>query len=634
MPARRQLGRILLSHGVISEAQVTEGLEYQKRQGCRLGEALIALNLCGELEVARALAEQNDIPFVDLEQTPPAAAAIRLVPREVAVQYGIIPVVVEGNRLLVAATNPYDLRIDDVVRRTANMGVIVGCAAGSQVRDLLGRYEELKWGQMARPGMPQPARPSLAVPSASPGVLSPVNVIAGLSQPAQPDLSLVVEQPAIVLQVNSLIAEAVRKRATEIHFEPDGEELRVGCRIDGCLHPLTRVPPQQAGDVMARLLAMSGLRPGNASASMPRTCPVRVDGKSIELRPVVLPGAEREILILRVVNPDSAVLSLDGLGLERDMLERLRRLLADRQGLILVTGPTRAGRSTTLYALLDHLRANGRHVYAAEATFERKLTGITRVKLGDGPDQPITALLERCLQQNPEVLMVGELPDKASAEIACRAAATGQVLLSGSFAPSSVATVTRLLDMGVAAHEVGAAVSGVLAQRLVRRVCEECAAPYRLPFELDRALRTRFAWPEEVHFRRGTGCPRCHSIGSFGCVGVFELLVVDPDFRSLLSEKAPPTILYEHLSGYGYRTLEEDAFRKACFGLIAPEEIVRLGLDVAAVLEQMGVKGAAYGEDTPLDALVSWGEWSSGPPADIPNLETWGDVASLAQQLN
>jgi type II secretory ATPase GspE/PulE/Tfp pilus assembly ATPase PilB-like protein len=569
-----QLGGILLSRGIISEEQLRAALDWQNRQGCRLGEALIALSLCPDVEVARGLAEQNGLRFTDLDQTPPSRDALRLIPREVAVEHGILPVRIEGSRLLVAVRDPYDLRIDEVVRKASGMAAVVSTAADNQLRDFLSRYSELTWSVGAGGGAAAEGEDR------------------GSRRQSRRHAPVEEEQDPTGQKLRTLISDAVRKRATEVYFEPDEEGLRVRCRIDGHIHSLTAFPRYRMEGVLSRLKIMSGVAGEGNGFAQAGTFPLRVDGRNIELRSTFLPASERELLVLGIVDPEEKARTLEELGLGTDLLLELRRILTARQGMVLVAGPVGSGRRTTLNALLSHLHASGLHVMGLENSFERKLTGINQVQAPDGAAYPFAEALETCLSQRTDGVMVGDLPSREAAEIACRAAGTGQTVLAGSLATSSLRAITRLLDMGVAPHEVTASVNAVLSQRLVRRVCKRCAQDYRLPYEVEQVLRSVFPWPEGVRFRKGKGCEDCDGAGSRGCVGVFELLVVDDGFRSLLIERAPSSMLREHLQGTGFRPLEEDAFHKACHGLIAPEEIARLGMSVAVALDELAVKAA------------------------------------------
>lgn len=621
---RRPLGQVLLSHGVVSEAQLASALEYRTQKRCRLGEALLELKLCDDVDIARALAEQNDIPFVDFDQTPPKPDAIRLIPPPVATEYGIIPVRIDGSRLIVAARNPYDIRIDDIARKTARMPVIIAAAADTQLCDLLSRYDSLK----------HPPRPNLppAGQGSGPGSISLAQRLVVATQPAAPpELVAASEKPEIVRKVNSLIAVAVRKRARSLFFEPEEDGIRVRCKIDGHLHTLTMLTEKEKEGVIARLKVMTGMPLAKVVNSATGSTQMRVDGRMLELRASAVASLKGEIVSFLVIDSQPEQVGLEALGFETPMLDEVRRTLLQRGGLVLLTGPLGAGKPTTLYAMLRHLDAAGRQVYALENTFERKLSHINQVQVNDQPVSTLALALTTCLNQNPDAVMVGELPDKESAEVACRAAATGQLILTGSLSPDAWRAMLRLLDLGLAPHVFSGALTAVIAQRLVRRVCKHCAQEFKLPFHLNRVLRSTFEWPEEVQFRKGKGCPECNGTGARGLIGVFEMIPVDEHLRYLIAERVPPNTILDHVVEKGYRSLEEDAFQKACRGVIPPDELVHLGLNVAAAMEQMTTADGsteASLNDAPVDL------WAVDLEAQqLPDPESWEEIASMAEFL-
>jgi type II secretory ATPase GspE/PulE/Tfp pilus assembly ATPase PilB-like protein len=626
-----QVGQILLDHQVISQEQLDQALAHQHEHGGQLGDALIALDLCTEVEVARALAEQNEIPFVDLEQTPPSTTALRLITREIAVEYGIIPVRIEGSRVLVAALNPYDFRLDEVVSKATEMGVLMASAPRSQVQKLLDRYEEIKYGQIAAPVQSRRAVPlpvKKRAPIAAARAVIPNTARPGAPAPAVPvELLSKSEQPAVVKKVNALVAEAYRKRARDLHFEPDEQGLRVRCRIDGEWHSMVSVPPHQKMPVLTRLKVLGGL----TYADQESGGRLRVDGKDVQLRCSVLPVEGGEVLAFRFLESEPTIPALDELGMVPEMLVELRKLLAARQGLIMFVGPAACGKPTTLYSVLKHLQSQGRQVFALESTFGRKFSGLNQVQVGDRTVSSFAAGLEMALGQNAEAVLIGELPDRKTAEIACRAAASGTLILAGSHAPDSLAAINRLLDLGLQAPELGACLTGVLTQRLLRRVCDSCGRPQRVPFHLDRAVREVFTWPDGATPRKGRGCKECHQIGARGVSGVFEFLRVDEDARYMLSERVAPSVLRQYFQERLFRGLEEDAFLKVAQGLVPAEDLPRLGLRIAEVQE-------AFSERDEADAapeVPTFDDWapSIDPMDEEPEPEDWESVKNMASLL-
>ena len=616
----RPLGKILNSHGIITEEQITQAMAYQQKHACQMGDALIKLGFCTERHVARALAEQNLFPFVDLEETPPQPQALRLISKAMAAEYGVIPVRVDGNRLLVVAQNPFDLRIDAVVHKAAGMPVVVAGGVPSQLKDHLKRYEELKYPKMQVTSSVSTAR----------SLLNVSQQMQKTAQLAETELLPASVQSQTVQTVNLLIADAVRRRSSAIYFEPTDDGLDVRCRIDGYVHSISRVSKSDGDAYLSRVRAMSGIGVVRDGDTATGKCQVRVDGQSIDLTATVIPTARGAMITCLVAAPSDQNLTLEELGMAPELLVQLRRTLMCRQGLVLVAGPVGSGKLTTLHAALRFLQERGVSVSALERTFERKLTGITQFVMDNGGTITVARLLETALNQKPEAVMVGELPDRTAGEVATRAATTGQMIIAGSFAADSISAVMGMLECGVPSHQAAQALRLVVSQRLLRRVCPHCARDYQLPFRLKQALRDRYPIPESATFRKGRGCSKCSKIGSRGCIGVFEVLTLDEDLRHLLAERPAPSLIRDAMTKRSFKTLEQDAFEKICQGLVEPEEILRLGGSVALAFDALSEKAAVQEEACAAAIEAAYAE----QPAEEDDLEDWGAVADFAAALS
>lgn len=600
---RPNLGRLLLTHGVVSDEQLDQALARQQEQGGRLGETLMAMGLCSELEISRALAEQMDLPFIDLEQTPPNPRVMRLLPRELATEYHVVPVRMEGERLVVAARNPLDIRIDHVLRRATGMQVVVASGCPSQVASVLRRYDELKF--MA------PAESQAAALSNS-------------HQRVDPRLLANSEQAHTVQMVDSFIAQAVRRRASEICFESRADGLHVRGCIDGHLYPMAVVPPQRAASVLARLKIMNGV-PLEEAACAGGGCKVRVDGAETALSCMVVAGADGDNITLRTQFGRVRLLPLDEVGLSEAATRVLSRVAVARQGLVLVTGPKGSGRRTTLYSLLAELAHEGLKVVAIEDEVRCRVPGVTHLHAAE--ETAFACNLQLALGQGAHVVMLSEVPDRQTAELASRAARQGRMVLCGGFASTTLGALARFLDLGIPPNEVAAALSAIISQRLLRRVCTHCAAPHSVSFDLGRSLRSRYGTLEGIPFQKGRGCVQCQQMGVRGRIGIFEVLEVDDDFRYLLSDRFPPSVIRKHMEECGYRTLEDDAFEKAAAGVITPEEILELGLSLAQSMPRQS--GPAP------DSLEALAEMDTSLWELKPELElgSWDELANLASAL-
>jgi type II secretory ATPase GspE/PulE/Tfp pilus assembly ATPase PilB-like protein len=398
------------------------------------------------------------------------------------------------------------------------------------------------------------------------------------------------EQISTIQVVNTLIADAVRRRASDLHIKPDGNGINIRYRIDGRMCSIGTLHRNQLQSLVARVKIICGMDIAESRKPQDGNCRVRVAGKSIELRASTLPGVFGEIIVFRILSQESAVQGLDDLGFAPESLKDLRRLLSMKNGLLVVTGPTGSGKTTTLYAALHHLNKADVNILTVEDPVEVKVPGISQVQVDDRSGRTFASTLRAMLRQDPDIIMVGEIRDGETADIACRAALTGHLVLSTLHTRHAFGTIARLNDLGVPPYMLGAALNGVEAQRLARRVCESCAQPYEPSPALLRALRDYYGPFEGARFRKGKGCSACHYSGTRGRVGIYELLVIDEDFRRLLANGMDTDQVKKYADARGFRTMEKDAFVKACQGIIPPEEIVHLGLGLAMALEDMDVE--------------------------------------------
>jgi len=392
-------------------------------------------------------------------------------------------------------------------------------------------------------------------------------------------------EPTVVEIVNVLIADAARKGASDLHIEPMRSNLRVRYRIDGGMRSVMPLQRSLLPNIAARFKVMCGMDLSENRRPQDGSCTVRVGGEEMELRVSTLPGINGEIIVARLLSRQSGSLALTDLGMEESTLRGFRGLLSGRQGMILVTGPTGSGKTTTLYSALHHLNAEDVNVITVEDPVEVSVEGINQVQVHERAGRSFADTLRAMLRQDPDVIMVGEIRDAETAEIACRAALTGHLVLSTMHTQHTIGAIARLFDIGIAPYLVASSLNGIMAQRLARRVCEFCSERYEPPATLRRAIQTHFGEATPSVFRRGAGCTRCGRTGTRGRIAVHELLIVDDDLRRLMSEGAPPSQLRRHVFELGFRTLERDAYDKALAGLIPPEEIVRIGFGLASTLE-------------------------------------------------
>ncbi|MGV3720999.1 MAG: ATPase, T2SS/T4P/T4SS family, partial [Actinomycetota bacterium] len=348
-------------------------------------------------------------------------------------------------------------------------------------------------------------------------------------------------EPTVVEIVNVLIADAARKGASDLHIEPMRNTLRVRYRVDGGMRSVMPLQRSLLPNIAARFKVMCGMDLSENRRPQDGSCTVRVGGEEMELRVSTLPGINGEIIVARLLSRQSGSLALTDLGMEENTLRGFRGLLSSRQGMILVTGPTGSGKTTTLYSALHHLNAEDVNIITVEDPVEVSVEGINQVQVHERAGRSFAETLRAMLRQDPDVIMLGEIRDAETAEIACRAALTGHLVLTTMHTQHTIGTLARLFDIGIAPYLVASSLHGIMAQRLARRVCDFCSQVYEPPIALRRAIQAHFGASAPTVFRKGAGCNRCGRSGVRGRIAIHELLLIDDDLRRLVSEGAPPS---------------------------------------------------------------------------------------------
>jgi type II secretory ATPase GspE/PulE/Tfp pilus assembly ATPase PilB-like protein len=535
-----QLGEVLLQQGAISEQQLMQAVQFHRDKGCRLGEALIRLGLCSDVHIARALAAQLDMPFVDLAKTPPVPAALQQLSKEKAAQWGVVPVRIEGQRLVVAARNPFDFTLDETVRRETGYPVLVVYAAESQIADALARYERLTlW-----------SRPESGTRRAS----LPVHTnIRTLPRMAVRGAVRTGAQTGSADTTAAFIQQVLARGATEIYFACTAEGVEVRCRAEGALFRHAALPGAPGAALVAQVKAHCGIDPQASGPAHAGSWILELGEERVKLGCTSLRTTDGEILSLRVLSPAPAPVPLGELGLDPETVDRLAALLAERRGLLLVCGPAQSGRSTVLRSMLAHCRQDDCHVLTVEAEPELPLRGAQQLLPASRAPGAAARLVRAALDQKPDILLIDDVMDAETAAAACEWAATGRLVLASISAADALGGVARLLDLDIAPAGAGAALSAAIGLRLVPTVCPACAERVELPSEAAGE-----GW------RRGRGCDACAYRGVRGQALLHELLVIDDDFRRLLTRGVLPSRLARFAARRGYRTLREKALRAAC----------------------------------------------------------------------
>ncbi len=552
--APRVIGQLLLRAGAVTPDELDAAIEEQRRTRERLGEVLVRHGVDASA-IARALALQLRLPYAE-SPLEPAPAALSLVDAGLAAKLRVVPLRADERSVRVAMADPLDARaIDDLQFQTGRRIEPVVAAPGA-IDAALAAYHA---GAVERVLDRLPAMPAKRAERSN--------------EPESPDvvaLRRASEAPPIVALVDLVLARAIKTRASDLHVEPAAGRVRVRARVDGVLRELLVLPAQAAGAFVSRMKVMADMdisvkrRPQDGRAT------VRVDGRDLALRVSTLPAQGGEKIVIRILDAGSAGPDLDRLGFDGRTRARFNRLLERSHGVLLVTGPTGSGKTTTLYGALRQLDRERCNVMTLEDPIEYRLAGLTQVQVHRKAGLSFAAGLRAALRQDPDVIMVGELRDRETAEIAMAAAMTGHLVLSTVHTNDAPSAPSRLMEMGAPAYLIAAGLIGVLAQRLARRLCEHCAV--RRPARPED-LRSIGAIASGFTLFAARGCARCDGTGYSGRIGIFELMTVDARVRRLLTRRAPADVIREAARAQGMHTLAQDSWDKVRAGLTTLEEV-------------------------------------------------------------
>jgi type IV pilus assembly protein PilB len=558
---RRRLGEVLTDEQLITQEQLAHALNVQRDTDGprrRLGQVVADLGYATEREVAEALAQHLGLEAVDLSRVVPAPDVVRLLPRAVADRTGVLVLDRHASGgLVVATSDPTNvLALDDVRMYTRAAELFVVVAPATQIKDHLTRA----W--------------SLSEDTSGVSMVAE-EVDDGLPQDEPAPVTTTEDAPVVRL-VNQVLADAARLRASDIHIEMQREGLRIRYRVDGLLRDVMTAPRRIGPSVVSRVKIMSGLDIAERRVPQDGRSRIVVDGQAIDTRVSTLPSLHGEKVVVRLLTRADAVPSLSSLGFEPDQLAAFGRALSVPQGLVLITGPTGSGKTNTLYAAIHETMTPEKNIVTLEDPVEVQLPGITQVQVNPRTGLTFEAGLRSILRQDPDIVLLGEVRDGQTAELALKASLTGHLVLTTLHTNSAVAALTRLVDMGVEPFLVASSLTAAVAQRLVRRPCATCAEGY-IPDDGTLALLgLRIDDILDATPLRGVGCPDCGGTGHRGRTAVYEVLEVDDDMRQVLMSSASESAVGAQARAVGMQTLRASALLKARRGETTFEEAVRV----------------------------------------------------------
>lgn len=566
MASRKRIGEILVELGYLTQEQLNKALEVvQATKSSRdhsrelIGKVLINMGLISEEQLAQAIAQQWNIPFVNLDNTNLSLEIARTVPEDVCRRYKLIPVGKDGERLFIAMADPLDVYAIDHVRLITGFVVEPRVTTESSIQAAIDKIF----------GVEKSVKEALEQIDDLPGVQAPPE-----EEIAVEELREIADQAPIVRLVNLIITQAVRERATDIHIEPRKSDIAVRYRVDGLLHNARLVPKHLHPAITSRIKIMSGMNIAERRIPQDGRIPLNVDGKEIDLRVSTLPTIFGEKVVMRILDKSSTLLSLSQLGFQHEAQVVFEKIINQPYGMILITGPTGSGKTTTLYAVLRQLNSPEKNLITVEDPVEYQLTGVNQVQINPRANLTFANSLRSILRQDPDIIMVGEIRDSETAEIAINAALTGHLVLSTLHTNDAPSAITRLVDMGIEPFLIASSLIGVTAQRLVRKICLHCKVEYTP--HIDSLSFLDLEMPKNVKLYRGQGCDKCQGKGYMGRTALQEVMVVDESIKTLILERASSSIIKEQARKNGMRTLLEDGWAKALEGITTVEEVLRV----------------------------------------------------------
>ena len=554
---------VLVDLGYVTPEKVAELRAEAQSAGVGVVDLMVANGVVRQADVTQAKAAHFGAEVVDLSQIKIPDDVIAAVPRHIARKYRVVPVFKHDNSLTVAIADPSDLDTIDSLTHLLHADISLQVASDSDIEAALSKYYGERGGGM------------VADPRISQAIKELTEEHVQIGEVSAEDGATVAADAPLIKLVNSLIVEAFKLRASDIHLEPLAKKFRVRYRIDGVLHEMKPPPKRLQAAIISRLKIQSNMSISEHRIPQDGRIQAKVGGKMLDLRVSCLPTTHGESIVMRILDKEGLRLGLPELGFFTDDQQTFERLIGLPDGILLVTGPTGSGKTTTLYAVLHFINRPDRKIITVEDPVEYILSGINQVQVNEAVGLDFAAALRSMLRQSPNVIMVGEIRDLETANIAINASLTGHLVFSTLHTNDAPSAVTRLIDIGVKPFLVASSTRGIMAQRLVRKVCKKCAGP-RMPTEQEmRALNIDPGQVAEAKFLAGRGCGDCANTGYRGRMGIFEIFVVDDETRKLIYEKVSASVLRNRAREMGMRTLREDGVRKVLAGLTTPEEVIR-----------------------------------------------------------
>lgn len=584
-----KIGQLLLNSGIISNKQLEQALSRQSEDNNRLGYHLVQIQAISEADLNKFLARQQSIESSNLDKEDIDEDVINLITGDIARRYEVIPINRDGRKLIVAMTDPNNLFAIDDLRFSLGMDIEPHICASSMIKRALSKFyadseaivpiDENNRNNSIHTSLADIDDDGL---DADTDMLIGDEVFESMiiqsdeeEEVEEEDLDFEIADSPVVKLVNSLIADAVRRGASDIHFEPFERFVRVRFRIDGVLHEVMRPSRKYRSAMVSRLKILGGMDIAEHHLPQDGRQKILVGNRFVDLRLATLPTLFGEKVEIRLLDRSAVILDLEKLGFEEEPLKEFRRGIKRPFGIVLVTGPTGCGKTTTLYSAITELNDIGVNIMTAENPVEFNLKGINQVQMNSDVGLTFANALRAYLRQDPDIIMVGEIRDKETCEIAIRAALTGHLVLSTTHTNDAPSTINRLIDMGTEPFMLSTSVVCIASQRLIRKICPKCKTQIHVPDDVFADAEIDSERFRNIKLYEGTGCSYCNNTGYKGRMGIFEVMRIDDDIRRLIESDASSIEIEKAALEKGMVNLREAAIRKLEAGLTTFDEVLR-----------------------------------------------------------
>lgn len=568
VPLRKQLGQLLVESNLINEEQLKKALEFQKQKEIPLSQALVELNFLSQNAILSFLSEKLDIPPISLSHLKLDQEVLNLIPKKLIKNYQLIPISKLANVLTIAMADPFNFFAVDDVKSITGFEIRVVVASYDEVMEIIKRHYTFQMSQEIKQ----------ILEDIDEGALSIVEEGKDAAQPTEVELLRLVRETPVIKLTNVLLAEAIKYKASDILIEPLEKNLRVRFKMDGVFQDIQTSPKSMMGVIISRIKVMSDLNIAEHRLPQDGRFKIKYGRREVDFRISIVPSTFGEKVCLRVLDKTNVILDIDKLGFDERFLNELKKVCMRPHGMIIVCGPTGAGKSTTLYSVLKFVDTHEKNLITVEDPVEFDLPGVNQVTIRPNIGLTFASSLRSILRQDPDVIMVGEIRDFETVDIAIKAALTGHLVLSSLHATDVASSIVRLINMGVEPFLITSSIIAVIAQRLVRRLCPKCKVPYEADSALLRSLTRSESYQKTkpVTLFKPKGCDNCRQTGYSERMGIFEIMVLSSDIKRLIMEKAPEALIKQAAKKEGMVTLKEDGINKALKGLTNVEEVMRV----------------------------------------------------------